>query len=470
LIGLTRLSLAADVQENVSGIIEAILTNLREQTQIPAYSVAIVQDGQVLARTAVGEVDLRNHIDASPETQFRLASVSKTIGATMLALLVQQGKLDPNGPVGAHLPELASQLQNLTPLQLLSHTSGLPHYQAQDILIAETHYKTAIEALETVGDRPLTGTPGDSYSYSSHGYTILSALYEAISGEPLRVSAPAFIKALSGRDSPALEDLQRRDSRRSNVFAVDSDGTKTLKPRNQLYSPFGTGFVASATDLAYFGDAVLHSSKIDMDTRELLFRPVALSGGGKTGNYLYEVAFGWRVGTDSSDRTVYHHAGVTQGARSVLILYPDFGLSIAFLSNAAWTAQIEHTGFSIANIVLEQQSSVTLNRRYSFTGSFNGVDVAGSISCDESSAVCRLSDNLGAFSKWLMQYSPNKEREMGWPSLMVQGDDGYVLKIITSVGVVEMHRAFANPDYDHFKAELSDNRELVIHFSEKFLQ
>ncbi len=468
LIGLTPLRAAASPEQDVSGIIAELLSSLREQTQVPAYSVAIVRDGQILARSAIGEVDVRNHINAQPENWFRLASVSKVIGATMLALLVQQGELDANGPVGAHLPGLPTEFRSLTALQLLAHTSGVPHYQAQDVFIAKTHYKTAIDALESVGDRPLISTPGDSYTYSSHGYTILSALYEAITGESIYEAAPVFIKALSARESPALENLRQRNPRRSNVFDVVAGGAQTLKPRDQSYSPFGTGFTASASDLAYFGDAVLRSPQIDAETRELLFRPVELSDGGKTGNYLYEVAFGWRVGEDPSGRTVYHHAGITEGARSVLILYPELGLSIAFLSNASWTAQLERTGFALANIVIENQLPVSPNGRHVFTGSFDGHEISGTIACERSASACSFSDNSGAFSKWLTQYLPNKDTMADWPVLLVQGRNGHALKIVTSVGVVELHRRSAKPGYDHFQAEIGNGRVLDILFPETF--
>lgn len=468
LIGLTPLCVGANAVESASGNIAELLSSLREQTQVPAYSVAIVRDGQLLARSAIGEVDIRNLIDALPEHRFRLASVSKVVGATMLALLVQRGELDPRAPISDYLAGLPEQYRDLTALQLLSHTSGLPHYQARDALIAKTHYGTAIGALASVGDRRLISAPGDSYTYSSHGYTILSALYEAITGEPLVESVPAFVEKLSARESPALEDLQRRNPLRSNVFAVDAAGAETLKPRDQSYSPFGTGFVASATDLAYFGDAVLRSSHIDEKTRELMFRPVALRNGEKTGSYLYEVAFGWRVGNDPSGRMVYHHAGVTEGARSVLIVYPAFGLSIAFLSNASWTAQIERTGFALANIVLENQAPATPGGHHDFTGSFDGHEISGTLSCDGGTATCRLSDNRGALSEWMMRYSKNTEFQGGWPSMLAQGDRGHALKLVTTVGIVELRRTSEKPGYAHFQAEIGNGRALVIHFSETF--
>ena len=311
----------------------------------------------------------------------------------------------------------------------------------------------------SVGDRALVATPGDSYLYSSHGFTILGALYESITGVPLTAAAPEFVKALSGRETPVLEDLRQRDSRRSNVFDVTADGANTAKPRDQSYSPFATGFTATATDLAYFGDTVLHSGRITDETRELLFRPVALNGGGKTGTYLYEVAFGWRIGMDSSGRTVYHHAGVTEGARSVLVLYPEFGLSIVFLSNASWTAQIERTAFALANIVLERQSIAMPNEAQKFSGSFDGHAISGTLSCEEGTESCRWSDNQGALTEWLRQYAPGKESPPDWPAMPVEGSAGQALKLVTTVGIVELRRNSIDPD---FTAEIGNGRMLVI--------
>ena len=168
-------------------IIEKMLVDLISINQVPAHSVAIAMDGRILAQVTVGEKDIRNHIAATPDTTFRLASVSKVIGATMLAKLVQDGSLDPDKPIGQCMPGLQQQYQALTTTQLLAHISGMPHYQPGDALIAATHYDSAVEALGSVGNRPLQEKPGEEYLYSSHGYTILSALYETITGKPVEM-------------------------------------------------------------------------------------------------------------------------------------------------------------------------------------------------------------------------------------------------------------------------------------------
>ena len=456
--------LSATGSSTSPALIERLLLDLRDRTQVPAYSVAIVQNGELVAQSVVGEIDINNHRKAESEHWFRFASVSKIVGATMLAILVQQGEFDPNAPIGDYIEDLPDQFRDLTALQLLTHTSGLPHYQPQDDLIANTHYETATDTLASVGDRPLVTVPGTAYAYSSHGYTILGALHEAITQVPIAESTAAFVQEMTGRDSPALENIQRRNNLRSNAFDVTESGVKTLKPRDQSYSPFGTGFVGSATDLAFFGDAVLHSPLISDGTRDWMFKAETLPNGGKTGNYQYEVAFGWRVSKDPVGRIVYHHAGVTEGARSVLILYPESGLSVAFLSNASWVAQIERSGYALAATVLDAESFTSFSGSYAFAGSFDGEAISGSMVCKGVEG-CLFSDDGGAFSEWMARYLPNKSDGVDWPAYVVQGEDGRTIKLVSSVGFIDLRQGTNNPTVHRYQAEIGNGRILDVEFS-----
>jgi CubicO group peptidase (beta-lactamase class C family) len=451
---------------DAAALVTDLLLDLQNTTAVPAFSVAVVKNGLMQLAVAVGEVDNRNHFGAASNHSFRLASVSKVVGATMLARLVQQGKLNPNAPLGNYLPDVYENYREITTAQLLAHTSGLPHYQAKDATIAMTHYDNATEAAQSVGQRELLSPPGSEYSYSSHGYTLAGAVYESIDGQNLTLAIPEFLSALTGRATPMLEDVTQRNKARSNVFEITSGKAVTAKPRDQSYSPFATGFIATASDLAKFGDAVLHSDAIEEETRELLFTPIHLANGGKTGTYLYEVAFGWRVGTDTAGRRVFHHAGVTQGARSVLILYPDDGLSIALLSNASWTAQIERTGFSIADIILDQQTESVETGVFRYSGTFEESKIAGKLECSETPGQCRFSDENGALSQWLRQYSPEPEDIKDWPAQVVAGTAGKVIKIATSVGFVDLALKRNSPVSNCFDAPLGRARTLQVCFAD----
>ena len=448
-------------------VMEKMLIDLVGINQVPAHSVAIAMNGRVIAQATVGEKDIRNHITATNETTFRLASVSKIIGATMLVKLVQDGLLDPDKPIGQYMPDLEQQYKVLTTRQLLAHISGMPHYQAGDALIAATHYDSAIEGLESVGDRSLLSKPGEEYLYSSHGYTILSALYETITGKPLYQSSAEFVGHMTGRATPVLEDVTKRNPIRSNVLEIGPNGPTTLKPKDQSYSPFATGYIATAADLALFGDAVMNNPFISDDSRSMLFDPVRLNDGSDTGRYLYEVAFGWRVGVDISGRQVAHHAGITQGARSVLVIYPDSGLSIAFLSNSRWTSQIERSAFSLANIILDGQTATELNGRFNFSGTFDGKTINGYLYCDIAVERCSLTDNGGALSKWLVKYNYVESHMQDWPAVITRSSLGYQIKLVTTVGFVELQPAPRTCGQACFVAELGNKLMIELHFEDQ---
>jgi len=449
-------------------IIEKMLTKLQHINRVPALSVAVVRKGRLEAVVTVGEKDIANHFEATPATAFRLASVSKVVGATMLAKLLQDGYLDPDVPISFYLPNLPEHYGEITTLQLLAHISGLPHYQARDSTISSHHYLTAHDTLASVGNRSLLGTPGEQYEYSSHGYTILGALYEAVTQRPIRQSTRDFIIEFTGLKTPMLEDVTQRNSFQSNVFELDADGPRTVKHHDQSFSPFGTGFIATASDLAMFGNAVLNSTALSDQTRQMMFTPVDLPHSAMTGTYLYKVAFGWRVGTDHAGRRVAHHTGITQGARSALILYPDDDLTVAILSNASWTAQMERTGFYIADVILEAQSISQTSGEYKFTGNFNDEPIEGFLRCSSNGGECSFSDNAGALSQWLSDFNYSNKQAVNWPALLALTGTEPVIKLITTVGFSDLRMAPDDCSDLCYQTEFGHARKLKLKFAKDF--
>jgi CubicO group peptidase (beta-lactamase class C family) len=384
--------------------VKTLLEDLREVTHVPAFSVAAVHRGKLVAAVASGTVNAQSQEKATSNHLFRLASVSKVVGATMLAELAMQNKLDVDGPIGQYYPQLDRKYHDITMRQLMAHISGMPHYQAKDIFIDRTHYDSATEAVVTLKGRNLLTEPGMQYHYSSHGYTLAGAIYEQITGHALEDSLPQFIKAYSGRKSPLIEDVTRRNPQRSGLFERDGDKVVPASFNDKSYCVFGAGLSATAPDLAFLGQAVLERAKAIPELHELLFTPVHTKTGEATGRPLYEVAFGWRVGKDASGRTVYHHAGVTPGARSVIVLYPEEEFTLVFLSNSSWVSQIERTAFALARLYLESGIEDMDNQNAVFDGFYEDEAMTGHISCQAEQ--CWLNDERGPLSKGIGRFNP----------------------------------------------------------------
>ena len=159
-----------------------------------------------------------------------------------------------------------------------------------------------------------------------------------------------------------------------------------------------------------------------------MFTPTKLADGSSVGNQQYQVGFGWRISKDAYDRTTYHHSGVTPGARSTLLLYPNAKLSVSFLSNAAWTSQIEKTAGSLAEVIIQKPEFYQFNKPQQISGNFDGKPFKASINCSEDG--CYLSEKSDNLNLWLKRFSINGEAQ-DWPIYL--SDKGILL--VTSIGL-----------------------------------
>jgi D-alanyl-D-alanine carboxypeptidase len=96
-------------------------------------TVLIARGGKVLFRRSYGQADAQWAIPTQPEALYRIGSLSKPLIATLVLQLVEQGRLQLNGTLGAYLPALyaGTPASSVTVAQLLSHTSGLADVPAR---------------------------------------------------------------------------------------------------------------------------------------------------------------------------------------------------------------------------------------------------------------------------------------------------------------------------------------------------
>lgn len=330
--------------EDAGRIADALLSALVEINGVPGMAAAYAEDGELVWTGVAGLRDAEARLPVEPETEFRFASVSKLMTATAAARLVQAGRLDPDAPVQTLLPYLDNDWPAISVRQLAAHTAGIPHYQAIDTGRGGVRYATVRDAVGVFSDRRLLFAPGSDYNYSSYGYTLLSAAVEAAAGEP-------FLDFVARDITPGLDIRPVTDSAGplDTVPYEFGDGElRRAPPHDYSYSYGGAGFRGSAPALALFGARVLSEDFITPATRQFLWTPATTADGAIVMEDEDAVGFGWRIATDPDGERIVHHAGVTAGARSALVLYPDAGDSVSVLSNALWVAAIEETARMLA--------------------------------------------------------------------------------------------------------------------------
>lgn len=167
------------------------LDDIREKFNIPALVAAYIKDGRLEFIGATGHIKQGSREVVSDDDAFHIGSCTKSMTATMLAILVEQGKLSWNTTVADIFPELKDKMHpdyySVNLLQLLSHRGGLPDDTRPDFHIFPTLLKLKGDLreqrkklIELVLSRKPEYKPGERMIYSNYGYVIASAMAEKV--------------------------------------------------------------------------------------------------------------------------------------------------------------------------------------------------------------------------------------------------------------------------------------------------
>lgn len=169
------------------------LETIRKKHDLPALAVVVVKDGQICDRAAVG---VRKWGDSTPVTTndvFHIGSDTKSMTATLTAMLIEEGKVNWNTTIADVFPELKGrmdkQYEAVTIEQLLTHRGDVPGappaaawkraWEQQG-----TPTQQRYEFIQAVLAEPPEAVPGTKYIYSNQGYAIVGAMLEKITGTP----------------------------------------------------------------------------------------------------------------------------------------------------------------------------------------------------------------------------------------------------------------------------------------------
>ncbi len=203
------------------GRFEPVVAYLQSQVDsaFPGATIAVGYGDSVVLLAAVGRYGADDRRPVTTETVYDLASLTKVIGLTTVAIwLVDQGKLDLDAPVQHYVPAFQGpNKERVTIRHLLTHSSGLPAWRP---LYAET--KTREEALALIDTTPLLRQPGDTFVYSDLGAMVLSQAVEAITGQRLNdVLDTVFFKPLFMNSTRYLPPEEWR----SRIAPTENDTT-----------------------------------------------------------------------------------------------------------------------------------------------------------------------------------------------------------------------------------------------------
>ena len=321
-----------------------ILQNAIAVQAFPTCSLAVSLRGELVAYKALGRFTYdRASPDVTPATSFDLASLTKVVATTSMAMILyERGLLDLEAAVTAIIPEFAggsndgSLRREVTLHMLLAHSSGLPAYEKLFL-----HSKTRDAMLQAAFATPLTAAPGTRAEYSDIGFILLGLALERLADESLdvfcqrEVFGPLGMSRTTFNPGPTLKQsipptAEDRSFRNRVIQGEVQDENASV-----LGGVAGhAGLFSSAEDLAIFahsmlngGYPILRSSTVDFFSR----REATPSSTSR--------ALGWDTPSTPSQSGKYFsprsfgHLGYTGTS---LWIDPERQLSIAMLTNRTW--------------------------------------------------------------------------------------------------------------------------------------
>lgn len=287
-------------------------------------SILIAKDDKPLIVKGYGSADVEAGIANSPDTRFRIGSITKQFTAAGILLLHEDGKLNVNDPICKYIAECPEAWKPITLHHLATMASGitnvtsLPEFREFRLKDARPE-----ETLALVRNLPLKASPGEVYEYSNSNYLLLGTVIEKVSG----LSYEAFLKERIleplGLKNTGYDHGRERLPNSALGYTI-SDEKIVPATKASMAIPFSAGSLYSTT-----GD--LHKWTTSLLAGKLFRKPEMLEMmlAPNKGNYAYGVI----VATDNNGRRRITHGGSIEGFVSDAVYFPNEKVFIAALIN-----------------------------------------------------------------------------------------------------------------------------------------
>jgi CubicO group peptidase (beta-lactamase class C family) len=314
-------------------------------------SALVAENGKITYKGAFGMADMEWGIPNTPDTKFRLGSITKQFTATLILQLVEQGKIKLDGKVSDYLPDYRKDIgDKVTVHHLLTHTSGIPSYTSQPGFfenVSRNAYKVT-DFVKQFASGNLEFEPGSKFSYNNSGYFLLGAIVEKVTGKSYEQALKENILDPAGMKNTGYDHYGTILPKRAAGYVKTADGYNNA-PYLDMSIPYAAGSMYSTVEDLYLWDQALYTDKVlSAQSKELMFKP-----------FLSDYAYGWGVVNASfkiNDQPVQiiQHGGGINGFATTIARFPKEKNLIVLLDN---------TGQNVGRLS-EKITSILYNQPY----------------------------------------------------------------------------------------------------------
>ena len=249
--------------------LDNLATKAVASPNIPGGSVCVVENGKVLFNQAYGVTDPKSTRRWEKNSPVQIASMTKSITSTLVAVLVGEGKLAFDDPISKYIPEYGrlkmrksgAEVRSPTIAECLSHTSGFPG-GTMGRLPASSPIRTSNQAAvaTSLAKQGLVAKPGTKYAYTFRGFAAVARCVEVVTEKRIpEILEEKLLKPLGMSNTtfqPNLELLKRHPRYAKRIANLDdekiSDFLEKKKRESKRFVNVGGGLISTPDDLVKF--------------------------------------------------------------------------------------------------------------------------------------------------------------------------------------------------------------------------
>jgi CubicO group peptidase (beta-lactamase class C family) len=309
--------------------VDTVATAELRALNAPSVTIAVARGADMVVLKSYGIADEEHAVPATPETVYRIASVSKQFTAATVMRLVEQHRIALDDDVTKYLPQFHADGAIVTIRQLLNHTSGVQDFTSVPAVAGvERLDLTDGEVLAVFQDKPANFAPGTNFDYNNSGFYLLAMVIEHVTGQSYAAYLRDSVLVPLGLHSTEACSHTRIVPHRARGYVLVNKQLAN-EPYISFAGPKGGGDICStASDLVTWTRALAGGKVISAASYAVMTTPSSLADGRK-------IAYGSGLFlSDLDGHPEVFHGGDFVGFNAFLAWYPADDVTVVVLGNA----------------------------------------------------------------------------------------------------------------------------------------
>jgi CubicO group peptidase (beta-lactamase class C family) len=286
-------------------------------------SVLVAKGGKVILSKGYGMASYELEVANTPQTKFRLGSITKQFTGLAIAQLQERGLVNVEDPITKYLSDFPKEVgDKVTVYHLLTHTSGIPSFtNFADYRQIKMNTFSGEKLIAWLKDKPLEFTPGEKFKYNNSGYFLLGYLIEKVSGKSYEQYLKENIFEPLGMKNTGYDHGKEIIKNRAAGYTVKGKEIENAEYIDMTV-PGGAGAMYSTVEDLYIWDRALYTEKlVKKATLDKIFTP-----------FKSDYAYGWVVNEQFKRKRISHGGGI-DGFNTTLVRFVNDDVFIVALSN-----------------------------------------------------------------------------------------------------------------------------------------